>query len=193
MSIQNWADDEMKLLCELFLVFLKVGTFTFGGGYAMLPLIHNEIVKGKNWISEEEMIDCLALSQSLPGMIAVNTAIYIGYKKKGITGSFAASLGAILPAFVSILIILIFLSSIEDNPYVNGAFEGIKAASVALIAVAAYKVGRQVIKGKFGIFVTVSAFLLVVFVGINAIWAIVFGGLAGLTFYLFRRKKGNTL
>ncbi len=157
----------------------------------MLPLIQNEVVKEKNWISEEEMIDCLALSQSLPGMIAINTAIYIGYKKKGLAGSLAASLGAILPAFVSILIILLFLSSIEDNQYVNGAFEGIKAASVALIAVAAYKLGRQAIKGKFGIFITAISFILIILAGINAIWAIVFGGLAGLTYYLYRRKKGK--
>ncbi|MDD4564964.1 MAG: chromate transporter [Eubacteriales bacterium] len=182
----------MKLLWELFIVFLKVGTFTFGGGFAMLPLIQSEIVKEKKWMTEEEMIDCLALSQSLPGMIAVNTAIYIGYKKKGLAGSFVSSLGAILPAFVSILIILLFLSSIDDNQYVNGALEGIKAASVALIAMAAFTIGRQVIKGKIGIFIAAVSFILIVFAGINAIWAIVFGGLAGLAFFWCRRKKRKT-
>jgi len=158
----------------------------------MLPLIQSAVVKEKNWMTEEEMIDCIALSQSLPGMIAVNTAIYIGNKKKGLAGSLAASLGAILPAFVSILIILLFLSSIEDNQYVNGAFEGIKAASVALIAVAAYKLGKQVVKGKFGILIAAISFLLIIFAGINAIWVIVFGGFAGLALYWYRRKKGET-
>lgn len=157
----------------------------------MLPLIQNEVVNQKKWMTEEEMIDCLALSQSLPGMIAVNTAIYIGHKKKGLAGSIAASLGAILPAFVSILIVLLFLSNI-DNQYVNGAFEGIKAASVALIAVAAYKLGKQVVKGKLGIIIAVISFLLIIFAEINAIWAIVFGGVAGLAFYWYRRGKGET-
>lgn len=157
----------------------------------MLPLIQNEVVKEKKWMTEEEMIDGLALSQSLPGMIAVNTAIYIGYKKKGLAGSLVSALGAILPAFVSILIIFLFLSSINDNQYVNGALEGIKAASVALITVTAYKIGRQVIKGKLGIFIAAISFILIIFAGINAIWAIVFGGLTGLAFYWYRRKKGK--
>ena len=105
----------MKLIWELFFSFLKIGTFTFGGGLAMLPLIRKTAVEEKGWMTEDEMVDCLAISQSLPGMLAVNAAIYIGNRKKALVGSIAAALGVILPAFVSILIILLFLGRIEQN------------------------------------------------------------------------------
>ena len=182
----------MKLIWELFFSFLKIGTFTFGGGLAMLPLIRKTAVEEKGWMTEDEMVDCLAISQSLPGMLAVNAAIYIGNRKKALVGSIAAALGVILPAFVSILIILLFLGRIEQNLYVLGAFEGIKAASVALIAVAAYKMGKQILKGKMEYFIAAVSFLIIVFAGISAIWAIIFGGLVGLASYFYRRKKGGT-
>ncbi len=181
----------MKLIWELFIVFLKIGTFTFGGGLAMLPLIRKAVVEEKKWMTGEEMVDCLAISQSLPGMLAVNAAIYVGYRKKALAGSIAATLGVILPAFVSILLILLFLGSIEENSYVQGAFEGIKAASVALIAVAAYKMGKQILKSKLECLIAAVSFLIIVFAGINAVWAIVFGGLVGLISYGCRRRKGG--
>lgn len=181
----------MKLIFELFVAFLKVGTFTFGGGLAMLPLIRKTAVDEKGWMTEDEMADCLAISQSLPGMLAVNTAIYVGYRQKALAGSIAAALGVILPAFVSIVIILLFLGKIEENPYVQGAFEGIKAASVALIAVAAYKMGKQILKGKLEYFIAVVSFIIIVFAGISAVWSIIFGALAGLSTYWYRRRKGG--
>jgi chromate transporter len=181
----------MKLIFELFVAFLKVGTFTFGGGLAMLPLIRKTAVDEKGWMTEDEMVDCLAISQSLPGMLAVNTAIYVGYRQKALAGSIAAALGVILPAFVSIVIILLFLGRIEENPYVLGAFEGIKAASVALIAVAAYKMGKQILKGKLEYFIAVVSFIIIVFAGISAVWAIIFGALAGFAAYWCRRRKGG--
>ncbi len=181
----------MKLIFELFVAFLKVGTFTFGGGLAMLPLIRKTAVDEKGWMTEDEMVDCLAISQSLPGMLAVNTAIYVGYRQKALAGSIAAALGVILPAFVSIVIILLFLGRIEENSYVLGAFEGIKAASVALIAVAAYKMGKQILKGKLEYFIAAVSFIIIVFAGISAVWAIIFGALAGLAAYWYRRRKGG--
>jgi len=183
----------MKFLWELFITFLKIGTFTFGGGLAMLPMIRNAVVNDKGWMTEEEMTDCLAISQSLPGMLAINTAIYIGKKKHGLSGSLAASLGVVLPAFVSIVAILMFLGKIEENHYIKGAFEGIKAASVALIAVAAYKMGRQVLKAKTDYFIAVISFVIIVFAGISAVWAILFGGAVGLLSYWFRQRKGRTI
>lgn len=181
----------MKLIWELFITFLKIGTFTFGGGLAMLPMFRKAVVDEKGWMDEEEMTNCLAVSQSLPGMLAVNAAIYIGKRKRGVAGSIAASLGVVLPAFVSIIIILLFLGKIEENHYVQGAFEGIKAASVALIAVAAYKMGRQILKGKLNCFIAVVSFLIIVFAGISAVWAIIFGGLAGLAFHFLQERKGG--
>ena len=181
----------MKLIWELFFAFLKIGTFTFGGGLAMLPLIRRTAVEEKGWLTEAEMVDCLAISQSLPGMLAVNTAIYIGSRKKAFAGSAAAALGVILPAFVSILIILLFLGKIEENPYVVGAFEGIKAASAALIAAAAYKMGKQALKGKLAYCIAAGSFFLIVFAGINAVWVIILSGIAGFGFYWYRKKKGG--
>lgn len=181
----------MKLLWELFVTFLKIGTFTFGGGLAMLPLIRKTVVEEKGWMTEEEIVDCFAVSQSLPGVLAINAAMYIGNKKKRIAGSIASAAGVILPAFISILIILLFLGKIEKNMYVQGAFEGIKAASAALIAVAAYKMGKQILKTKQEILIAAVSFGLIVFAGINAIWAVVFGGITGLASYWYRRKKGG--
>lgn len=181
----------MKLLWELFITFLKIGAFTFGGGLAMLPLIRKAVVDEKGWMTEEEITDCFAISQSLPGVLAVNAAIYIGNKKKHLAGSIASTMGVILPAFVSIIIILLFLGKIEDNPYVQGAFEGIKAASTALILVAAYKMGKRILKGKLEYFITAVSFLLIVITGINALWAVVFGGLTGLAAYLYRKRGGT--
>ena len=181
----------MKLIIELFIAFVKIGTFTFGGGLAMLPLIRKAIVEEKKWLTGDEMVDCLAISQSLPGMLAVNAAIYIGYRKKALAGSIAAVLGVVLPAFVSIIVILLLLGSIENNSYVLGAFEGIKAASAALIAVTAYKMGKQILKARLDFFIAGTSFLIIVFAGINAAWTIVFGGLAGLFAYLYHKRKGG--
>ena len=181
----------MKLIWELFYTFLKIGTFTFGGGLAMLPVIRKTVVEEKGWMTEEEIVDCFAVSQSLPGVLAVNAAIYIGNKKKALIGSVASVIGVILPAFLSILIILLFLGKIEENSYVQGAFEGIKAASVALILVAAYHMGRRILKSKLEYFIAVISFVIIAFAGISAVWAIVFGGLAGLISYLYQRRKGG--
>lgn len=182
----------MRLLFELFISFFKVGAFTFGGGLAMLPVIRKVAVEEKHWLDDEEMIDCLALSQSLPGMLAINAAIYIGNRKKGFAGAVVAAVGAILPSFITIIVVLTFLGQIEDNRYVQGAFEGIKAASVALILVAALRMGKKVITGKFEWVIAIVAFVLIL-MGVNAIWAIVSGGVIGYAGYKYRskRKKGD--
>ncbi len=181
----------MKFLWELFVTFLQIGTFTFGGGLAMLPLIRKTVVDEKKWMTEKEIVDCFAISQSFPGVLAINAAIYIGNRKKGVSGSIAASIGVMLPAFVSILMILMFLGKIEENPFVKGGFEGIKAASAALIAVAAYRLGKQILIGRKEIAIAIISFLIIVCFQISAIWAIVFGGLAGWISLLYRQHKGG--
>lgn len=157
----------------------------------MLPLIRKAVIEEKNWMTEEEITDCFSIAQSLPGVLAVNVAIYVGARKKDVIGSAAAVLGVTLPAFVSILVILLFLGRIEDSPYVQGAFEGIKAASAALILFAAWKMGTQILKGKLEYFIAAVSFIAIVFAGISAIWVIVFGGLAGLAASWRRRGKGG--
>lgn len=181
----------MKFLWELFFCFLKIGTFTFGGGLAMLPVIRRVAVEEKQWMTDEEIVDCFAVCQSLPGVLAINSAIYIGNKKKGLSGAISAAVGVILPAFIAIVVILLFLGRIEDNTYVQGAFEGIKAASVALILVAAYKMGKQILRGKLEYFIAVVSFFVIVIAEISAVWAILFGGAAGYLAYLYKNKKGR--
>ena len=182
----------MKLIWQLFYTFLKVGAFTFGGGLAMLPVIRKAVVDEKGWLTEEEIVDCFAVSQSLPGVLSINAAIYIGNKKKGLRGSLAALLGVILPSYITIIVILLFLGRIEENVAVLGAFEGIKAASVAMILVAACKMGKQILKGKTEIFIAVVSFVTIVFAGISAIWAIVFGGLTGFIVFHLKQRRGST-
>lgn len=179
----------MNELRELFLVFLKIGLFTFGGGPAMVPSIKREAVENHKWLSEEEMVDCLAICQSLPGMFAVNSCIYIGNKVKGVPGALAAAFAMTFPAFAAIVVILLFLGRIENNPYVLGAFEGIKAASVALISVTVINMGRGILKSRFAWAVAAAAFLLIVFFGINAIWAIFLGAAAGYVSYVIGRVR----
>ena len=128
----------------LFWEFFKMGLFTIGGGMAMIPQIQQVAVKDRRWLSEEEMIDCIALCQSLPGVIAINSATYIGRRVKGIKGSLSATLGVVMPSFIIIILAVTFLGAIGDNRYITGAFTGIKAAVSGLIAVTAVKLGRAV-------------------------------------------------
>lgn len=179
----------MKRFWELFCAFFKIGLFTFGGGLAMLPLIRNVVVEKKAWLSDEEMIDCIALCQALPGVIAVNSAIYVGKKQRGMLGAIAATFGVVLPSFLIIILVVLFLGRIENNPYVNGAFEGIKASSAGLIFVAAYKMGKQILQTKLAWFIVVVSFGIIVVGQITALWAIVFGGVVGYLSYIVKKRK----
>lgn len=124
----------MKKYWELFAIFFKIGAFTFGGGYAMIPLIRNEIVQKKAWMSDEEFMDMLAIAQSMPGPIALNTALFVGNKNMGFKGSLFSGLGIILPSFIVILLIAIVFTQFKDNSIVERIFKGIRPAVVALIA-----------------------------------------------------------
>ena len=121
-------------LWQIFLVFAKIGAFTIGGGYAMIPIIQNELSR-RGWISEEDLPDIVAISQSAPGVMAVNISIFAGHKLRGLKGSIAATLGSILPSFLIILAIAMFFTAFRDNPWVERAFKGIRPVVVALILV----------------------------------------------------------
>lgn len=180
----------MKQILSLFLTFLKIGTFTFGGGYAMIPAIRRETVERHAWIGESDMADCIAVCQSLPGAFAINTAVFIGRHVKGVAGALAAVFGVVLPAFVSILAILLFLGSIENNVYVLGALEGIKAASVALVFVTLIQMGRSILKGWLPWTLAIASFLLIVAAGVSGILAILLGGTVGWAVHTARQRKG---
>ena len=135
----------MQSLATIFVSFLKIGMFTFGGGYAMLPLIERELITKRKWIEQKEFLDLLTLAQSVPGPIAVNTSVFVGYKVRGLRGAAAALLGTVTPSFVIILVIAIFFAGIRQNPVVDAAFKGMRPAVVALIASAALTILRVVV------------------------------------------------
>lgn len=180
---------KLQALWTLFWVFLKVGSFTFGGGLAMLPLIQKEVVDKRKWVDEEEILDIFAISQSIPGVIAVNTSIFIGKKVSGLGGAIAAVLGVVLPAFLSIILVLLLLMGIKDNPYVGKVFAGIRAASAALILLSAVKLGKSAVKGRTGWLIALVSFFLIVVFNTSAVWAILFGGITGCSLYLYNRRK----
>ena len=136
----------MNIYLDLFLTFAKVGVCTFGGGYAMLPILQREVVEKKGWTTDEELTDYFAVGQCTPGIIAVNTATFIGYKHKGIPGGILTTLGVVFPSLVIITAIAAFLSSFAEYPVVQHALTGINAAVVALIASSVVKLGKSTLK-----------------------------------------------
>lgn len=138
----------MNIYLDLFLTFAKVGVCTFGGGYAMLPILQREVVEKKGWATEEELTDYFAIGQCTPGIIAVNTATFIGHKYKGIAGGILATLGVVFPSLIIITIIAAFLQNFASYPVVAHALAGINAAVVALIAVSVFKLGKSTLKDK---------------------------------------------
>ena len=138
----------MNLYLDLFLTFAKVGVCTFGGGYAMLPILQREVVEKKGWVTEEEVTDYFAIGQCTPGIIAVNTSVFIGHRQRGVPGGIAAALGVVFPSFVVITIIAAFLTKFATYPVVQHALAGINAAVVALIAVSVLKLGKTNLRGE---------------------------------------------
>ena len=171
-----------NLYAELFWEFFKLGTFTIGGGMAMLPLMQNIVVEKKGWMCEEEAVDCMAVSQSLPGVIAINMATYIGRQKKGLLGAICATAGVILPSFLIMILIVELLESLGDSPYVEGALTGIKAAAKGLIGYSAYKIGKKILTGPFPWILAIGAFAAIVCFSISAVWVILAGIVLGLLF-----------
>ncbi len=175
---------------ELFTAFFRIGLFTFGGGFAMLPLIEKEVVERHRWARREEILDIFALAQSVPGAIGVNTAVFIGSRRHGIPGAIAARLGVVTPSVLIILIIAHFFSRFQSNPYVYSAFAGIRGAIVGLIAAAGVRIARSSIFDRFGLAVALIAFVLSALGIIPVIWLMISGGAAGY-FYYTRNKRGG--
>jgi len=179
----------MSKLGQLFWIFLKIGTFTFGGGYAMIPLIQKEIVDNKKWLSLEEFVDIMAIAQAAPGAIAINAATYSGYKVAGSGGALVAALAATLPSFVILLLVAVFFARFENQPAVIAFFKGVRPAIVALILAAAYSVGKTVLKSAASIGLTIVAFLALIVFNMHPIFVIILGALAGIVYYLYTKLR----
>ncbi|MFU0824822.1 chromate transporter [Clostridium sp.] len=173
----------MKKYLEMFMAFFKIGAFTIGGGYAMLPLIEKEVVERKKWIEREEYLDMIALAQSAPGPIAVNTSVFVGYKVGGALGVLATTLGSVLPSFLIILIIASFFVGIKDNVFVEKAFKGIRPAVVALIAAPVINMSKSAKINRKTIIIPIAVAILVAFVDITPIIIIIVSALGGI-FYM---------
>lgn len=167
-------------LWELFLVMLKIGTFTIGGGYAMILMIQKEITR-RGWISEEEFPDLITLSQTAPGLLAVNISIFTGYRLRSKAGAFVATLGSCAPPFLIILAIAVFFSGYADNEYVIRAFKGMRPAVVALIAVPMIKMARACCKKWWQWGVTATSLALVAFLKLSPIYILIVTVIVGVS------------
>lgn len=178
------------MLFKMFKTFFKIGTFTIGGGYAMIPIIQEEIVDKNKWIEEDEFLDVIAISQGSPGPIAVNVSIFLGYRLKGIKGALTCMLGTALPSFLIILLIATVFFQFRNNPIVEEMFMGIRPAVVALISSAVYKMGKKMDLSNMKILIPIATTLIIVFTNISPIYLILVGGLFAI-FYFGRKEKGK--
>ena len=179
----------MNIFLDFFLTFFKIGSFTIGGGYAMIPLIEKEVVNDKKWVDKEEFLDILTVAQSTPGILAVNMAVFIGYKLKGMKGCIVTALGTILPSFFIILLIAAYFVDFKENPVVERIFKGIRPTVAALIVIPVFNTAKSAgINGKTIIISIVSA-LLIWLLGISPVYIVSVAVLGGIIYGKVKSKK----
>jgi chromate transporter len=174
---------------ELFKTFFRIGIFTLGGGYAMIPLIEEEVVNKHKWVEKEEMLDLIAIAQSCPGVFAINIAIFTGYKLQKTHGAIASAIGTALPSFLIILAIAIFFKQFEDNKVVAAMFRGIRPAVVALIAVPTFRLGQSAKLNRYTIWIPVVCALAIWALGVSPIYVIIIAGIGGYLYGKVRSKE----
>ena len=179
----------MKELFELFYTFAIIGVTTFGGGAAMLPILQREIVDKRSWATQEELTDYYAIGQCTPGIIAVNTATFIGHRRKGIPGAIFATLGMVFPSLVIIIAIAAFISGFADLEFVKDAFAGIRACVCVLILNAVIKLWKSAVTDLTGIIIFVLAFLISAFTSLPVAFIVLAAGIAG---FVIRKLNGRS-
>ncbi|HHY82686.1 MAG TPA: chromate transporter [Clostridiales bacterium] len=183
------SSSTLKKSLKLFTVFFRIGAFTFGGGYAMIPYIEREIVENNKWIKSEDIIDIFAIVQSVPGVIAVNSSTFVGYRVAGIFGALAATLGVVLPSYILIAVIAMFLYNFKEYPFVNEAFYGIQAGVAALMCHVVFKLGKTGIRNGYALVLAMAAFLALTVFGAPAIPVLLAAGVIGLVSMAIRNKN----
>ncbi|MBS4216972.1 chromate transporter [Bacillus sp. FJAT-49711] len=183
----NW-----KLILQIFLTFLKIGPITFGGGYAMIPMIEREVVSKKKWLQSNDVADIFAIAGSAPGAIAINAAVFIGYRIAKIKGAFSALLGILLPTFTIVIILSIAFIYVRGNPVIDAAFQGIRPAIVALIAFAAYKIGKTALYDKTTILAAILTLAALFYLNIHPAIIILNGLVTGIVLVKVKSKLGFT-
>ncbi len=176
------------MLWKMFFTFNKIGAFTLGGGYAMVPLMQQEIVDTNHWLEQEEFIDIMAVAQATPGLFAINMASHIGYKLRGVWGGVVGTVGVALPSVVCILLIAMFFQHFKGNVYVEKIFRGIRPAVVALIAAPVFSMAKSARITRHNIWIPVVACLLIYAFGVSPIWVILAAGLGGFLWGRLSRR-----
>ncbi len=174
---------------DSFKTFFKIGAFTLGGGYAMIPMIEAEVVDRHQWIDREEFLDIIAIAQSCPGVFAINMSVFIGYKMKKTSGAVCSALGTALPSFVIILLIAMFFARFKDHPVVESIFRGIRPAVVALIAVPTFNMAKSAHITLSNCWIPIITALLIYLLHVNPVFIILGAGLAG---YLYGQYLKST-
>ena len=173
------------MLFELIKTFFKIGIFTLGGGYAMIPLIEEEVVNRHPWVSKEEMLDLIAIAQSCPGVFAINISIFVGYKLRKTHGAVAAAFGTALPSFLIILAIALFFGAFKDNPVIAAMFRGIRPAVVALIAVPTFRMAQSAKIGWTNCWIPIVSAVAIWLLGVSPIYIILIAGFAGYLYGMY--------
>lgn len=182
--------EESRKLFQIFWTFFKMGPVTFGGGYAMIPLIEREVVEKKKWVKTEEIADVFAIVGSIPGAIAINSSTFVGYKIGGIKGAIAALLGVFLPTFLIVVVLSIIFLQFQSNPKIEAAFQAIRASIVALIAYAGYMIGKTAIIDKTTLILSLGSFVLLFFSPIHPVLIILMGIILGILLVNLKKFLG---
>ena len=192
MKENQTKSSRLKLLISLFVSFAKIGVMTFGGGLAMLPMLERELVENKKWVKSEEILDYYAVGQCTPGIIAINTATFVGYKQSKLLGAIFSTAGMVFPSLVIVSVIAAVLSNFADIPAVQHAFAGIRIAVCALIASAVIKLAKSNVKSLVQIIIAVAAFVIIAVFGASPVVVVIGSAVAGLVlgrFGLIGKKK----
>lgn len=181
--------DHHQRIWTLFRVFFGISAVALGGGLAMLPIMKREFVDKRHWLSNDDMIDTVAVMQSLPGIISINMAALIGYRVAGLAGASAAAIAVALPPFITIIVIAAAVQGLLQSPTMGRIFHGVRSAICALILLSAIKLAKQILVSRFAVILAVIGFVVMVFLPINAIWIIVLSALAGYIYQTISRFR----
>lgn len=179
----------MSIYLDLFLTFARIGACTFGGGYAMLPILQREVVDARGWATEDELMDYYAIGQCTPGIIAINTATFIGYKRRGVRGAIAATAGMVFPSLVIITVIAAFIQQFAHLTVIQHAFAGVRVAVCALVLHSVYKLAKKGVVDVLTGIILAATFLAVVFLGLSPVLIIVLAGAAGIVAGVIRGRR----
>ena len=184
--------SKIRQFIELYLAFVKIGAFTFGGGLAMMPIMQRELIEKRGWLTEEELIDYFAIGQSTPGIIAVNVATFVGYKRLGWFGGIIGTIGVVTPSWVIIMLLAGAISSVDQYPLAQKALKGINVAVAALLTSVIVKFSKKTIKNIWNALFMLLAFALIYFFKVQSVWIILSSLIIGCLLTLYKQKKQKT-